>query len=367
MSHLADAGAGIQDVEQIVVHGRLTLGLVITVPYGRDLLKELLLLGWEHGVQVDFEVVESTDARRKLGHVVTMLTAELKAEQFGGVARAIAESGGNIERIFRVAAFPVTAYELLVSGAEGDELRAGLMAAAQQNQIDVAVQREGLSRRAKRLVVLDVDSTLIEDEVIELLASEAGQADEVASITSQAMTGELDYQAALRDRVRLLKGLDEDAVSRAVAKMTLTRGARTFVRTLKRLGYEIAIISGGFTEFTDALVEELGISYAFANTLEWVDGTLTGELTGPIVDRARKAVLLRQMARQLGITREQIVAVGDGANDLDMLDAAGLGIAFNARQVLEEAADTSLSVPYLDAILFVLGITREEVEEAGES
>jgi phosphoserine phosphatase len=216
--------------------------------------------------------------------------------------------------------------------------------------------------------VMDVDSTLIQDEVIELLAERAGQGAEVARVTEAAMRGELDFEASLRQRVTLLAGLSVDAVDEVRRAVQLTPGARTLVRTLKRLDHEIGIVSGGFTQVTDALVADLGLDYAAANTLEVVDGRLTGGLVGPIIDRAGKAAALERFAAAAGVPLSQTVAIGDGANDLDMLARAGLGVAFNAKPVVREAAQVSLSVPYLDAILFLLGITREEVEaaDAGE-
>ena len=213
-------------------------------------------------------------------------------------------------------------------------------------------------------MVLDVDSTLIQDEVIELLAEEHGCGDAVRAITARAMEGELDFEQSLRERVRLLEGLTLDDLVRARDRMRLTPGARTFVRTLKRLGFRVAIVSGGFTFFTDHLKDELQLDHAFANELEIADGRLTVAVIGAVVDRRRKAELLRHVAEIEGISADQTVAVGDGANDLDMLAAAGLGIAFNAKTIVREAADTAVSVPYLDAILFVLGVRRSEVEAA---
>ena len=213
---------------------------------------------------------------------------------------------------------------------------------------------------------MDVDSTLIQAEVIELLAERAGQGAEVARVTEAAMSGELDFEASLRQRVALLDGLPAEAVDEVRRAIELTPGARTLVRTLKRLDHEVGIVSGGFTQVTDALAADLGLDYAAANTLEIIDGRLTGRLVGPIVDRPGKAEALERFAVAAGVPLSQTVAIGDGANDLDMLALDGLGVAFNAKPVVREAAEVSLSVPYLDAILYLLGITREEVEAADE-
>lgn len=369
MAVLDSAGARVHDIEQVVIRGRLTLGLVVEVPEGRDLLRNLLLFGWERGVDVDFDVVADDPPtlaeHAAAGHVVTLLGPELTPAELGAAAEAISDAGANIDRIVRLSRYPVMSYELLVRGGDPTKLRAALLgAAARHGGLDVAVQAEGLGRRAKRLVVLDVDSTLVRDEAIELLAAEAGHLDEVRDLTARAMAGDLDFEASLRARVALLAGLDTAAVRRALEHLRLTPGARTFVRTLRRLGYTTAIVSGGFTVFTDDLQRRLGIDHAHANQLELVDGRLTGRLVGGIVDRAAKARYLVELADRIGIPLEQTVAVGDGANDIDMLDVAGLGIAFNAKPVVREAADTALRVPYLDAVLFLLGIRREDVEAA---
>lgn len=364
---LARGGADLYDVEQVTTRSRLTLDLLIGLPDagGDSILKDLLYLGWERGLSVDFEVVEPTPSPSPgERHALTVIGHPLTPEALGEVARAIASAGANIDRIVRLSRYPVVSYELVVSGGDADQMRRGLVHAAAGRPIDVAVQREGLERRAKRLVVMDVDSTLIQDEVIELLADEVGRVEEVRGITRLAMAGEIDFEDSLRRRVALLEGLETSRLNDVRDRIRLTAGARTFVRTLKRLGFRLAIVSGGFTFFTDHLREELELDHAFANELAVRDGRLTGELVGPILDRERKAEILEEVAAAEGIPLEQTVAIGDGANDLDMLNRAGLGIAFNAKPAVKEAADTTLSVPYLDAVLFVLGIRRDEVEEA---
>ncbi len=365
---LANSDADLYDMEQVVVRERLTLDLLIGVSEGDDVLKELLFHAWERGLQLDFEVVEPTSSRVGLPRfIVTVIGQQLPPAALGDVTGAIASGGGNIDRIDRLSRYPVVSYEFVVVDGSIDQMREALLIAAGQHGVDVAIQRQSLERRAKRLIVMDVDRTLIQDEVIELLAEEAGCAEEVAEVTHRAMSGELDFEASLVERVGKLAGTPVEALERARAKVRLTPGARTFVRTLRRLGYTLALVSGGFTDVVDRIAGELAIERAVANRLEVVDGKLTGRIQGRVLDRAGKARVLAEIAAEEGIPLEQTVAIGDGANDLDMLAAAGLGIAFNAKPVVREQADTAVSVPYLDAILFLLGIRREEIEEADAS
>jgi phosphoserine phosphatase len=358
------------DLEQVVIRGQLTLGILVGFPDGvpgelDDVASTIAAVAGRLGMTATWSRGMG-DQDRETGRrlLVTVLGAPLRPANVAAVAGRIAERGGNIDRIDRIAQYPVTAVEFVVSGPDLADLRSALAAEAVRQHVDIAVQRAGLDRRAKRLVVLDVDSTLIQGEVIEMLAQRAGCVDDVRRITEQAMRGELDFAESLQARVALLAGLPADALADIRHDVLLTPGARTLVRTLQRLGYAVAVVSGGFTFVTDALAAELGLDFSLANELEVSDGRLTGRVVGTVVDRAEKAAALRRFAAAAGVPLTQTVAIGDGANDLDMLDAAGLGVAFNAKPVVRAAADASLTVPYLDAILFLLGIPRDEVDAA---
>ncbi|MEV4015351.1 phosphoserine phosphatase SerB [Nonomuraea angiospora] len=364
----------VADIEQVVIRGRLTLGVLVTYaggpPTGTGTTLGAMWTAVERvaedlGMEVELSTGSQTKEHRRRGRLsVSVLGATLQPAAIAGIAGRIAAAGANIDRIERLAQWPVTCIELSVSGADPISLRVELAAEAAVQEVDVAVQRTGLSRRAKRLIVMDVDSTLIQGEVIELLAAHAGCLDEVAKVTEQAMRGELDFAESLRRRVALLEGLPAEVFEEVRKEVVLTPGARTLVRTLKRLDYRFAIVSGGFTQITDGLVEELGIDYSAANVLEVIDGRLTGRVVGEIVDRPGKARALERFAREAGLPISQTVAIGDGANDLDMIAVAGLGVAFNAKPVVRQAADTAVNTPYLDSILYLLGISRDEVEAA---
>jgi len=366
---LAEHDARIGDVEQVVVHDRLLLGVLVSGG-GDGAAVRRAVAERAAALDVDVEFTALDDAERPSPgprHHVTVLGHPLQPAAFAGVARRLAGCGANIDRVLRLSSYPLAAYDLLVSGGDTAALRTELAAEAVAQSVDIAVEPATLWRRARRLVVLDVDSTLVQGEVIEMLAAQAGCEARVAEVTAQAMAGELDFEQSLRARVALLEGLPVEALDAVRAAVRLTPGARTLVRTLKRLGYAVGVVSGGFTAVTDDLVADLGLDHALANRLEVVDGRVTGRVVGRVVDRARKAEALREFAAAEGLTMAQTVAIGDGANDLDMLAAAGLGIAFNAKPVVREAADAALSVPFLDAVLFLLGVPRDEVEAADAS
>ena len=363
---LAAAGVSVLDIEQIVLRRRLVLGILVTAPRDWKKLRDVIeRTGADLGmtVEVDRGAGDNRTRQGDRSHI-TLIGSPLKASAMSAIAGRIADSGANIDRIERMARYPVTAIEMYVSGAPAEMLRPLLAAEAVKQGIDLAVQRESLHRRGVRLIVMDVDSTLIQGEVIEMIAAHAGCEDEVARVTEAAMRGELDFEASLRQRVALLKGVPASVLDEVYDSIVLAPGARTMVRTLRRLGYRFAIVSGGFSQITDRLAEELGIHFARANELGIVDGVLTGEIVGPVVDRAGKAAALREFAEEVGIPVDAVIAVGDGANDLDMLNAAGLGIAYNAKPLVRDAAHTAVNVPYLDTILYLLGISREEIEQA---
>ena len=358
------------DIEQVVVRGRLVLAVLLTAPpdptrVHKALRAVLGTVATDRGLELTIEQGLGDAAARASGRVrVTVLGSPLRPAAVAAVAGRVADTGANIDRIRRIARYPVTAVDFDVSGADPARLRLLLATEAAHQHVDIAVQSAGIHRYAQRLVVMDVDSTLVQGEVIEMLAERAGCYEQVAAVTGRAMRGELDFESSLRERVALLAGVPATALDEVRAALKLTPGARTLVRTLRGLGYRFALVSGGFTQVIDPLAADLDIHYTAANTLEILDGRLTGRLLGAVVDRAGKAKALRTFAAEAGIPIANTVAIGDGANDLDMLAAAGLGVAFNAKPMVQAAADTAVTTPYLDSVAYLLGITRDEIEAA---
>jgi phosphoserine phosphatase len=359
------------NVEQVVIRDRLTLGVLVSgapeVADGAPLRGDVT--GAIRGMGLDASIERSDDVpiiAEPSTHTIVVLGRPITAAAFGAVAREAAALGANIDVIRGVSDYPVTGLELRVSApaGTGGRLQAGLARVGAQQGIDIAVEDYSLERRNKRLIVFDVDSTLIQGEVIEMLAERAGAGDAVAAVTDAAMRGEIDFTESLHKRVATLAGLPAAVLDEVADQVELTPGARTTIRTLRRLGFQCGVVSGGFRQVIEPLAHDLMLDFVAANELEIIDGRLTGRVVGSIVDRAGKAKALRDFATQAGVPMEQTVAVGDGANDIDMLTAAGLGVAFNAKPALREVADASLSHPYLDTVLFILGVTRAEIEAA---
>lgn len=360
------------NVEQVVIRGRLTLGVLIAAASevaGESQLRDEVHAAI-HSVGLDVTIERSVGLpvmKQPSTHTIVVLGRPISAEAFGVVARELAALGVNIDFIRGVSDYPVTGLELRVSvpsNAVHRALQTTLARVAVDEGVDIALEDYSLARRAKRLIVFDVDSTLIQGEVIEMLAARAGTQAAVAEITEAAMRGELDFAESLHRRVATLAGLPAEVLDEVGDEIELTAGARTTLRTLRRLGFHCGIVSGGFRQVIEPLAHELMMDFVAANELEIVDGTLTGRVIGHVVDRPGKAKALRDFAQQVGVPMEQTVAVGDGANDIDMLAAAGLGVAFNAKPALREVADAALNHPYLDTVLFILGVTRGEIEAA---
>lgn len=371
-STLAPFSAKVLDIEQVVIRGRLILTTLIGLDPAHasaietDLMSTAERLGLD--LAIDFSSTLDTDGNSLSNLHIVVLSSDMKPIAISAIATKIAANNGNIDRIRRTASYPLTAIEFEVSFSNSNidlqVIRGELALTAREHDVDIAVELGGLTRRAKRIVLLDMDSTLIQQEVIDLLALKAGVGDKVSQITEKAMRGELDFAQSLSQRVGLLAYSSQEILQQVASEITLTPGARTLVRTLHRLGHKVGVVSGGFLDVIEPLLKELEIDYYQANKLEIANGKLTGNLTGKIVDRQAKADSLKEFAKQEGVALSQTIAIGDGANDLGMLEVAGLGIAFNAKPAVRAAADSSISSPYLDAVLYLMGITREEIEKA---
>lgn len=376
MALCAECQSDILDVGQSVIHDRLSIGLLVSVSSERaDRLQQSLeVMCQSEGLSLDWEHVTEdrytdwVNAQGQPRYIVTLLARRVSAEHIAALGAVVYRHGLNIDGITRLSGRiplgPVppsskACVEFSVRGQTADraQFRRELMSVASRLDIDLAFQQDDMYRRNRRLVVFDMDSTLIEAEVIDELAKRAGVGEQVMSITDRAMRGELNFKDSFSERVALLKGLSASVLEDIANTLPVTEGAAHLISVLRRLGYRTAIVSGGFTYFAKALQAQLGIDYVFANELDIENGVVTGRVTGDVVDGERKAQLLRQLAQAEDISLQQVIAVGDGANDLPMLSIAGLGIAFRAKPLVQEAAEQSISTLGLDAILYLLGIS----------
>jgi len=385
---LAHYDANILDIGQAVIHNTLSLGILVEVPEesgSSPILKEVLFKAHELDINIRFTPVSSkkyknwVGSQKKQKHIITLLSRKITANQIHRVSAIIAENNLNIEALYRLSSrvdiddkesLSRSSVEFSVSGISINEslMRQNFVELANELDIDIAFQIDNVYRRNRRLVVFDMDSTLIKTEVIDELAKEAGVEEKISTITERAMQGEMDFNESFKQRVAMLKGLDESVLKKISDRLPLSEGAERLVNTLKKLGYKTAILSGGFNYFGNHLKNKLGIDYVYANTLDIVDGKVTGKVIEPIVDGNRKAQLLKEIANKENIELEQVIAVGDGANDLPMLNLAGLGIAFRAKPIVKEKSKQSISQLGLDGILYLIGVRdRDHLHEGKTS
>jgi len=369
-SILSENAVKIIDIEQIVIRKLILLSMMLDLRESKggqiSLLKDLLLEAKRLNVELDFKIAsydEHLQHDNNFMYAVTCLGEKITAQVVAQISNAIYSENVNIERITQLSQGELSCIEMIVKTGKTinvQDMTGKLLSISSDFGVDIAVQKENIFRRSKRLVVMDMDSTLIQVEVIDELAKAAGHGEEVSGITSKAMNGELSFNESLNKRVELLRGLDENVLDEIYHNIPFTPGAKKLVKILKKLGYKTAVISGGFTFFTDRLKNELGLDYAFANELEIKDGKLTGKVLGEIINGESKAEILEDIADKENISLDQVVAIGDGANDLLMLDKAGLGIAFNAHKTVREKADYNISQKNLDSIIYLLGISEKE-------
>jgi len=369
---IASMNASLTDIEQVVTRSLLSLSMIVSLENGenhRDLVKELLFKAHELGVTLTFQVLNDgelkTPSPRK-NYVITCLGEEVNAKVLARLSRLLFDEKINIEKIGKLTRDKLNCIEMIINTEktiDTREMTKKLLHLNAEFGVDIAVQKESLFRRAKRLIVMDMDSTLVQMEGIDEMAKEAGVGTKVAQITERAMNGELNFKEALRERVRLLKGLPESALQKVYDRIPFTPGAREMIRALQKMGYKTAVLSGGFNFFTDRLKKELNLDYAYSNQLEIINGALTGEVLGEIVDGVMKADLMEEIASKEGISLDQVIAIGDGANDLMMIGKAGLGIAFNAKPKVREAAQYSITRKNLDSILYLLGISDKDLAQ----
>jgi len=380
---LAQYEVTILDIGQAVIHDYLSLGILVEIPAehsSSSILKDLLFRAHKLGIQIRFSAIDSESYESwaaqygQQRRIITLLGRRLTAVQLAKVATALAESDLNIDVITRLSgrvslddpeSFPKACIQITVSGslAEPGQLRGQLFKISEETGIDISIHMDDIYRHARRLVVFDMDSTLIQGEVINILAQHAGAGGQVAEITAAAMNGEMDFKESFTRRVALLKGLDEKVLAATARNLTLTEGAERVISTLKRLGYKIGIISGGFDYFGEYLQNKLGLDYVFANVLEIKDGKVTGNITGDIIDGPKKAEILKTIATVENINLQQTIALGDGANDLPMISIAGLGIAYHAKPMVKANAEKSISNVGLDGLLYLMGISEREIRQ----
>lgn len=368
---MAESDVRLLDIEQVVTQSILSLSILIELDGAeegeRHLLRDLLFRAHEFGLSMEFKVVRPTEILKKApvqNYVVTCLGPAVTLRVIAKLATLLSEERVNIQKINTIARKQLECIELTLSTTKPIDprlLTRKLLHLNAEFGVDIAVQEENLFRRAKRLIVMDMDSTLVQIEGIDELAKEAGVGEKVVSITHRAMNGEISFPEALRERVRLLKGLPVGVLEKVCKRMPFTPGAKELVSILKKLGYRTAVLSGGFDYFSARVKESLGLDYAYSNTLEIKEGVLTGEIVGEIVDGKKKAALMEEIARKEGVTLDQVIAIGDGANDLPMITRAGLGIAFNAKPRVREEAHYSITQKNLDSILYLLGITEKDL------